>query len=67
MFKNMSGDGTFERRSAQEHGEVKAYCKHVKGFRSHLVYPKSITLLQVQRIEKCKSKYLRNHFGGVST
>lgn len=34
MFKNMSGDGTFERRSAQEHGEVKAYCKRVKGFRS---------------------------------
>lgn len=50
MFKNMSGDGTFERRSAQECGEAKAYCKHVK-----LVHPKSITLLQVKRTEKWKS------------
>lgn len=50
MFKNMSGDGTFEKRSAQEGGEAKAYCKHVK-----LVYPKSITLPQVKRIEKHKS------------
>lgn len=39
MFKNTSGDGTFERRSAQEHGETKTYCKHVKDFGSSPCVP----------------------------